>query len=253
MDRYPDGIAGKSFFQKNLPEHVPDWVRTEQVWVEGDTSGSTCLVCDDLETLLFVANLASIPLHIWASRIGSLDRPDWGILDLDPTEAPFQHVISVALAIRELAEACSLPVFVKTSGSKGLHILFPLGAAYRYEQARLLSELLARLTVQRLGGICTVDRRLADRTGKVYLDYLQNGHGKLLVAPFSVRPRPGATVSTPLKWEEVGPGLDLRDFTILSVPARMAEQGQDPMADVLRLKPDLGIVLARLQEAIASS
>jgi bifunctional non-homologous end joining protein LigD len=251
MDRYPDGISGKSFYQKNLPEPVPDWVRTEQVWVEGDTSGSTCLVCDDLETLLFVANLASIPLHIWASRLGSLDRPDWGILDLDPTEAPFQHVITVALAIRELAEACSLPVFVKTSGSKGLHILFPLGAAYHYEQARLLSELLARLTVRRLGGICTVDRRLADRTGKVYLDYLQNGHGKLLVAPFSVRPRPGATVSTPLRWEEVGPGLDLKDFTILSLPARMAEQGQDPMADVLRLKPDLGIVLAKLQEAIA--
>ncbi len=251
MDRYPDGITGKSFFQKNLPEHVPDWIRTEQVWVEGETSGSTCLVCDDQDTLLFVANLASIPLHIWAARVGSLDRPDWGILDLDPTDAPFHHVVSVALTLRELADLCSLPVFVKTSGSKGLHVLFPLGAGYRYEQARMLSELLARLTVQRLGGICTLDRRLADRTGKVYLDYLQNGHGKLLVAPFSVRPRPGATVSAPLSWDEVGPGLDLRDFTIRSVPARMALLGRDPMAQVLELKPDLEAVLSRLQEAVA--
>jgi bifunctional non-homologous end joining protein LigD len=250
MDRYPDGIHGKSFFQKNVPGRVPDWVRTQQVWSEHETKGSNHLVCDSREALLYVANLASIPLHIWGSRVACLPRPDWCVLDLDPTEAPFPLVVEVALGIRELCDRMGAPSFVKTSGGKGLHILLPLGAAYGFEQARLLAELIARIVVHRLPGWATVERRLEDRHGKVYIDYLQNGYAKLLVSPFSVRPNRRALVSTPLDWAEVGNRLDPRDFDIATVPKRLKERGRDPLAPVFETKADLAVLLERLEEEI---
>jgi bifunctional non-homologous end joining protein LigD len=250
MDRYPDGIHGKSFFQKNVPGHVPEWIRTEQVWSEDDTKGSNYLVCDSRESLIYVANLASIPLHVWGSRVASLHRPDWCILDLDPTEAPFAQVIEVAVSIKRLCDQMDAPSLVKTSGGKGLHVLLPLGAAYSFEQSRLLAELIARIVVQRLPGVATVERRLEDRQGKVYIDYLQNGYGKLLVAPFSVRPNGEALVSTPLTWGEVDRKLDLRDFDLKTVPSRIEEMGEDPLAPIFKLKADLAAVLERLEEEI---
>src|SRR5262249_24020370 len=148
-------------------------------------------------------NMGCLPLHFWSARTPSLDRPDWTILDLDPKGAPFASVVKVARAIHALLEPLGVPHFVKTSGQDGLHILVPLGATLSHEHARMLAELIARVVVADLGEIATVARPLSDRGGKVYVDFLQNGFGKTIVAPFSVRPRAGAPVSTWLDWREV--------------------------------------------------
>ena len=140
---------------------------------------------------------------MWASRIASIDRPDWCVLDLDPKDAPFADVLRVAKATHALCESIGLPSFIKTSGSSGLHVLIPLGRQCGYDEARVLGELLARVVVAELPDIATITRQVSRRGGKVYVDYLQNGAGRLLVAPFCVRPLPGAPVSTPLKWSEV--------------------------------------------------
>lgn len=248
MTRFPDGIEGKSFFQKDAPEWVPAWLRTEQMWSEQAEREVNYFVCDDVESLLYVVNMGTIPLHVWGSRIADLQHPDWCILDLDPKGAPFGHVVKVARAIRELCAEIELPAFPKTSGSSGLHVLVPLGRRLTFEQCRTLAELLARLVVDRVGDIATIARRLSAREGKVYVDYLQNGHGRLLVSPFSVRPLPGAPVSMPLRWSELGRRLDNARYTIRNAPARMRRLKEDPLAPILGGGGDLERVLARLAE-----
>lgn len=250
LTRYPDGIEGKSFFQKDAPGFVPGWLRTERIWSEHARREIDYFVCDDEASLLYIINLGAIPLHIWSSRIVALARPDWCILDLDPKGAPFADVVRVARTIRALCEEIGLDSFVKTSGSTGLHVLLPLGGACTYEQSRQLGELLARVVVAKLPEIATVARSVADRGGRVYLDFLQNGHGRLLVAPLSVRPLPGAPVSTPLRWSEVGPRLDIGAFTIRTVPKRLRRMKEDPVLPVLSARPDLGAVLSRLGEMV---
>jgi len=159
-------------------------------------------------------------------------------------------VIEIARSIRSLCETIELPTFVKTSGSSGLHILIPLGARYTYEQSRTLGQLLAQIVVRRLPAIATTRRKLADRQGKVYVDYLQNRRGQLIVAPYSVRPLPGAPVSAPLRWREVKPGLKIGSHTIRSLPRRVRRMKDDPVLPVLELQPELGAVLGRLQDAL---
>jgi bifunctional non-homologous end joining protein LigD len=246
MTRHPDGIAGKSFFQKDAPSFSPGWVRLERVWSESAEREIDYFVADDVETLLYIANLGTILLHVWASRIQTLACPDWCILDLDPKTAPFAHVVQVARAIRELADEIALPAFVKTSGSTGLHVLIPLAGLCTFEQCKQLGELLARVVAGRLPEIATTVRLPGDRGGRVYLDYLQNGHGKLLAAPFTARPVPGALASAPLLWDEVDESLDLRNYTIKTLPERMAVFDHDPLAPVLAEKPDLVTALGRL-------
>ncbi len=246
LTRYPDGIAGKSFFQKDAPAFAPSWVRTETIWSGGSERELRYFICNDLETLLYLANMGTIPLHVWASRLGSLERPDWCILDLDPKEAPFAHVIQVATALHRLCRDIRLPHYVKTSGSTGLHVLVPLGRQFTFEQCRSLGELLARVVVSELPEIATIIRRPGSRGGKVYVDFLQNGHGKLLVAPYSARPRPGATVSAPLDWKEVNRKLTMEQFTIRSMPQRLKRKRKDPLLPVLSEVPDLAGVLERL-------
>ena len=157
-----------------------------------------------------------------------------------------EHVVEIARAVRKLCQAIRLECFVKTSGSTGLHVLIPLGAQCTYEQSRTLGHLLARVVVAELPEIATLIRSPARRDGKVYIDYLQNRHGQLLVSPWCVRPLPGAPVSTPLRWSEVRPSLDIRRYTIRSVPRRLRSMREDPLADVLRVSPDLEHVLERL-------
>jgi bifunctional non-homologous end joining protein LigD len=251
LTRYPDGIDGKSFFQKDAPGYIPDWVRTERMWSEHAKREIHYFICDSEETLLYLVNLGSIPLHLWASRVSDLQHPDWCILDLDPKEAPFEHVVRIARAIRALADEIELPSFVKTSGSTGLHVLFPLGGQCTYEQARSLGEVLARAVAAELPEIATLIRRPSARGGRVYIDYLQNGHGRLLVSPFCVRPLPGAPVSTPLRWSEVKRSLDIRRYTIRSVPRRLGAMKADPLAAVLETRPDLPAALARLESRLA--
>jgi bifunctional non-homologous end joining protein LigD len=253
LTRFPDGIEGKSFYQKDAPDFTPDWIRTVPIWSEDTQRQVNYFVCDNVETLLYVANMGSIPLHIWASRADSLELPDWCIIDLDPKGAPFTDVIQVALSLHRLCEDLELPHYVKTSGSTGLHVLIPLGQQCTFDQSRDLGELLARVVVGELPEISTIVRQVKGREGKVYLDYLQNRHGQLIVAPFSVRPLPGAPVSMPLTWREVNQKLQIAQHTIVTAPQRLARLKQDPVSPVLSVRPDLPAVLERLMTRLASS
>ena len=247
LTRYPDGIHGKSFFQKDAPSFAPSWLRTTTLRGEGGERDLSYFVADDEATLLYVANSGAIVLHVWPSRVATLERPDWCILDLDPKEAPFAHVVRVARAARALCEEIGLPVHVKSSGSSGLHLLVPVGRLLDHEQTKTLGELLARVLAKEMREIATITRAVERRGGKVYIDYLQNGRGKLLVAPYSVRPLPGAPVSVPLLWSEVEEGLDIRRFTIRTVLPRLEKMKEDPLLPVLGDAPDLMSALEALQ------
>jgi bifunctional non-homologous end joining protein LigD len=248
LTRYPDGIEGKSFYQKDAPDFIPDWIRTLRLWSEHTAREIDYFVLDDVESLLYVINLGSIPLHMWASREGSLDRPDWCVLDLDPKGAPFTDVVEVARCIHRRLERVELPHYVKTTGSSGLHVMIPLARQLTYEQCRSLGELLAQLTVQDLPGIATITRAVERRQGKVYVDFLQNVMGQTIVTPYSVRPLPGAPVSAPLEWREVTPKLEIGKFTIATMPARLTRKKHDPVAPVLSEEPDLVQALGKLWE-----
>jgi bifunctional non-homologous end joining protein LigD len=183
---------------------------------------------------------------MWASRLGSLEQVDWCVIDLDPKEAPFSDVIRTAIVLRKACEAIGMPSYVKTTGKTGLHILLPLARQCTYAQSRMLGELLARVVLRECSDIATITRHVTKRGDKVYLDYLQNRHGQTIVAPFSVRPLPGATVSMPLEWDEVNADLDPGNYTIRNAVARMESAGRDPVAGVLTEQPDLTMVLTRL-------
>src|SRR2546430_1483864 len=184
LTRFPDGITGKSFFQKDAPEYAQAFVRTVTIWSEDSQRDLDYFVCDNESSLLYIANMAAILLHVWSSRVATLEKPDWCILDLDPKEAPFTDVVTVAKAVQALCDDIGLPTGIKTSGSTGLHVLIPLGRQVTYEQSRTLGGLLARVVAAELPEIATVTRQVQKRDGKVYLDYVPNGHGRLLVAPF---------------------------------------------------------------------
>jgi bifunctional non-homologous end joining protein LigD len=252
LTRYPDGIAGKSFFQKDAPEFAPSWVRTERIYSKDADRDIDYFVVDDTEMLRYVANLGTIPIHVWSARIGRLEQPDWLVLDLDPKGAPFQDVVRVARALHAILEELALPAYTKTSGATGLHLLVPLAARYTHEQARTFARLLALVAVAAVPDIATIARPLAARGGKVYLDFGQNGHGRTIVAPFSVRPLPGAPVSCPLDWSEVTPRLDPARFTIRTVPERFARRA-DPLAKVLGPGIDMVAAIARMESRLGRS
>jgi bifunctional non-homologous end joining protein LigD len=246
MTRFPDGIEGKQFYQKDAPEFAPSWIETIPIWSEDTQRDIRYFVANDVESLLYVANLGSIPIHIWNSRVGSLEQPDWCVIDLDPKEAPFSDVIKCAVVFHALMEVIGLPSYIKTTGKTGLHIMVPLGRQLTYAQCRTMGELLARVALRELDPIATITRHVSKRGDKVYLDYLQNRHAQLIVAPFCVRPLPGATVSMPLLWDEVNKDLDPKDFTIKNAVERMESLERDPLLPVLQDKPNLGKVLEKL-------
>ncbi|MFV1987400.1 MAG: DNA primase small subunit domain-containing protein [Gemmatimonadota bacterium] len=204
-------------------------------------------MADNPTALVYLANLGTIPLHVWASRLVDIDRPDWCLLDLDPkhkvngdeTYASFDDVIEIARAIHRLCDEIGLPNYVKTSGSSGLHVLIPLGGQLEYEQSRALAQLLGKVTVAELPEIATLVRNPTERDGRVYVDYVQNGRGRLVVSPYCVRARPAAPVSAPLRWSEVKSGLTIDRFTIKTMPRRVRSMKKDPMVGVLGAKPDL--------------
>jgi bifunctional non-homologous end joining protein LigD len=250
LTRYPDGIKGKSFFQKDAPEWIPSWVRTARIHSHDVGRDIDYFIVDDRESLRYVVNLGTIPLHLWSARLPDLDHPDWLVLDLDPKGAPFTDVVKVARALHEILDELELPSFVKTSGATGLHILLPLGARYDYEIVRTFARLLAVMGVEAEPAISTIARPLRSRGGKVYIDFGQNGRGQTIVAPFSVRPLPGAPVSCPLRWEEVTARLDPARFTIKTAPVRFAQLG-DPLAPVLAGHIDVAAALRKLERRTA--
>ena len=250
LTRYPDGIAGKSFFQKDAPEFVPSWVRREKIYSKDTDRDIGYIIVNDLETLLYVINMGTIPLHLWSSRIDSLERPDWLVLDLDPKGAPFGHVVQGRQgALQNSNEASTSKTSSRPRAPLGLHILIPLGARYTHEQAKNFARLLAILGTEAVPDISTIARPIAARGGKVYIDFGQNGYGVTIAAPFAVRPLPGATVSCPLRWQEVNSRLHPSRFTIKTMPARFRKM-KDPMAPILRKAIDLSSALKQIEKII---
>ena len=236
LTRFPDGIHGKSFFQKDAPDYVPDWVATRRIYSRDADRDIDYFIVNDAESLRYVANLGTIALHIWASRLDTLERPDWLVLDLDPKRAPFAHVVRVARTLKGILAELNVTAHVKTSGATGLHILVPMGRRYLYEQCRAFARLLALAAEQRASDIATVARPLHAREGKVYIDFGQNGYGRTIAAPFSVRPLPGAPVSCPLRWSEVTKRLDPSRYTLKTAVGRF-EKIADPMLVVVDERP----------------
>jgi bifunctional non-homologous end joining protein LigD len=245
VTRYPDGIDGKSFFQKAKPPRAPDFVRTVRTFSEEMNREVDQIVCDDLATLEWCANLGALPFHIPTTRAATPGRPDWCVVDFDPKEAPFSAVITLALALRAITEQAGLPSYVKTSGSSGVHVFIPLGGQLDHDGARQLSELFAQLLVRQHPQLATLERSVPKRKGRVYLDVVQNGPVKVVAAPFCVRAKDGAPVSMPIPWSEVKAGLTPTRFTIRNGREWLEANG-DPMRSVLTDEPDLVKALTAL-------
>ena len=225
LNRHPNGISGKSFFQKDITQKPPDWVRTKKIYSDSNDKEINFLICNDEATLVYMANLGCIEINPWFSKITNIDNPDYLVIDLDPEDISFEKVIEAALSVKGVLDELEIESFCKTSGATGLHIYVPLGAKYEYNVAKDFAFLIAKIANNRIPEFTSLERSPSKRKKKVYLDYLQNRSGQTLAAPYSVRPRPGATVATPLHWKEVKPGLSPQNFTILNIHDRLKETG----------------------------
>ena len=223
--RMPDGVGGKAFYQKDLPEHTPDWIETEEI--PSGSRGETIrfLIVNDPSALLFAANLGSIDIHPWLSIRGRLDRPDWALFDLDPGGGPFSEVVRLARAFGKVLRGIGLRPLVKTSGASGLHIQVPLEPIYPYEVVRQFCEAVSTHIAAEHPEIATVERTVSRRRGRVYLDYLQNRRGQTVVPAYAARPVPAASVSAPLDWDELTGDLTPGQFTIRTMPERLDRLG----------------------------
>jgi bifunctional non-homologous end joining protein LigD len=249
MKRYPDGWKGKSFFQKQAPSHMPEWIRTASFPAstrEGEKRIiDYALVNDDL-ALLWMVNMGCIDMHAWASRVGSPHRPDWVMFDLDPSEdASFEDVIRVALLVREVLDVVGLESVPKTSGSRGIHVLVPIARRHDFGGVREFAGIVAGALARAHPGLVTTEWTRAKRRG-VLVDANQNGPGKTTASVYSVRPRAGASVSAPLRWDEVRAGLDPAAFTMDAVLERVGREG-DLFARVLDGGQSLGTALKKLR------
>lgn len=243
--RYPDGIHGKSFYQWNVPMGVPTWVNTAYI-PHDDGQDRHVFLIDDVETLLVVANLATIPIHMLASRGAAREECEFFTIDLDVELASLADGVVLARSLKEMLDGLGLPSFLKTSGQSGLHVLAPLGPGVPYEAAKMLTELVGRLLSQRHPDRATVERVIAKRGPRVFVDTGQTGRSRTIVAPWSVRAKPGAPVSMPLRWDELSADLDPSVFTIRTARARFDEVG-DPMAGLLTERPDVAAAIGKLQ------
>ncbi|MEO6961738.1 MAG: DNA ligase D [Puia sp.] len=225
LNRHPNGIEGETFYQKNVGDKIPGWIKTHPYLSESDGKIKKFLVATDEASLLYMANLGCIEMNPWNSRIQKPDNPDWCVIDIDPdTTNTFNQVIKVALQVKAYLDQLKVKSYCKTSGSTGMHIYIPLGAKYAYDQSRMFAEMIVTAVQQEMPGITSVVRSLSKRKGKIYLDFLQNRQIQTIAAPYSLRPKPGATVSMPLHWEEVKPGLKIRDFTIFNALDRIRQE-----------------------------
>ncbi len=247
--RQPDGLNGESFFQKDVSNLAPDWVKTMAIYSESTKENVRYMVCRSEEDLLYMVQLGSIEINPWNSRVDSIDKPDWVVMDLDPEGVGFDRVVEVALAARKVLDGLAVEGLPKTSGKTGIHIFIPLNAKYDYDQARRFGEVLANLIHDEIPEITSLERNLKKRQKKIYVDYLQNSEGQTLAAPYSVRPTDEATVSTPLKWEEVNPGLKPTDFTIRNINKRLDKVG-DLWRPVLGRGADIAEILRTIDHGI---
>lgn len=234
MQRFPDGLRDEGFYEKNLPEHFPDWI--ECVTLEKVEGGEvTYVLCQDTATLVYLANQAAVTLHVWPSRRDRPRRPDRIIFDLDPPEAGeegFALVKEGARALRDLLEELELAPFVMTTGSRGLHVVVPLERRQEFDPVRDFARAAAELVAHRKPNRFTTAHRKAKRAGRLYLDVGRNAYGQTGVAPHSVRGRPGAPVATPLDWDELGDAdLGPRSYTVKNLFRRLGQR-EDPWKEI---------------------
>lgn len=246
LNRHPNGINGKSFYQKDMRDTVPDWADTKLIYSESNDKDINYFICNDKQSLLYLVNLGCIEINPWFSRVQSLENPDYAVIDLDPEEISFDKVVETALCVKEVLDEAGVKSYCKTSGATGLHIYIPLKAKYDYDVAKEFAHLIAKIVHSRIPGFTSLERSPSKRKKKVYLDYLQNRKGQTLAAPYSVRPKPGATVATPLEWNEVKTGLNPKDFTIKTIHERLKKKG-DIFKPVLGAGINIQKILKKLE------
>lgn len=248
LNRHPNGIDKPGFYQKNVEGKVPAWIQTYPYTSESEGEKKEFLVCGDEATLMYIASLGCIEMNPWHSRVASAEYPDWCIIDLDPDTNSYDEVVEAALTVKEVLDHLQVPVYPKTSGATGMHLYIPFGAKYTYDQSRLFAQMIVEWVHRKIPSFTSLERSPAKRKGKIYLDFLQNRTIQTIAAPYSVRPRPGATVSTPLFWDEVKKGLRPEAFTIFTIHERLKEVG-DIFKPVLSGEGiDLEKVLTRASE-----
>jgi bifunctional non-homologous end joining protein LigD len=227
MNRFPDGVGGENFYQKECPDYAPEWIKTVPVAHRDAGKIVNYIVCDDKPTLLWLASQGCIEIHAWLAIREDLARPDIAVLDLDPMPgAPFPAVVEAALLLRETLTQFGLRGYPKTSGAEGLHIFIPIKQEHTHQEVARAMGAVAKL-VAAVYPLSTVERVVKKRGARVYLDYLQNGYGKTMAFPYSVRPLPGAPVSTPVDWEELERrDWQPKDFNILTLPRRLKARGE---------------------------
>ncbi len=246
MRRQPNGIEDQGFFQKDNTAHLPEWIKTGHLYSESNDKNINYIIGSDAATLLYMVNLGCIEINPWLSSYKTPDNPDFVVIDIDPHDVPFSQVVETALKTKEIFDRMNLEVFVKTSGSKGLHIYCYLGAKYDYDFVRDFAEYTANLIHAELPDTTSIERSPAKRPNKIYIDFLQNSRGQTVACPYSVRPKPGATVSTPLHWHEVNSSLKLADYTLFNTKARV-ESIDDPWKNLTKTKADLKKALQLLK------
>ncbi|WP_233525656.1 DNA ligase D [Chitinophaga silvisoli] len=225
LNRYPNGIKGHSFYQKDITGKAPEWIK-QFPYTTSDGEDKNFLVPEDAASLLYMANLGAIEMNPWNSTIHKPDYPDWCMIDLDPDKGnTFEQVIETAQTVKAVLDELKIKSYPKTSGSTGIHIYIPFGAKYTYDECQLFGKIIATEVHKRLPKYTSIERMTRNRKGKLYIDYLQNRPKATLAAPYSLRPKPGATVSMPLHWEEVKKGLQMKDFNIKNAIARIQREG----------------------------
>ncbi|MEO3403373.1 DNA ligase D [Mucilaginibacter sp. CAU 1740] len=225
LNRFPNGIHGQSFYQKDVKGKAPDWITKTFPYTNGEGEHKEYLVGSDESYLLWMASLGCIEMNPWFSRVQSPDNPDYCVIDLDPDKNTFDQVIEAAREVKKVLDAIDVPSCCKTSGSTGMHIYIPLDAKYDYDQSQMFARLIVNIVHKQIPDYTSLERMVANRKGKMYLDFLQNRPGATIAGPYSLRPKPGATVSMPLHWDEVKPGLTMKDFTIFNSIDRLKETG----------------------------
>jgi bifunctional non-homologous end joining protein LigD len=248
MQRFPDGIEKEGFFHKDAPDHFPDWIRLFRVKKAGGTLNH--VVCENAATLVYLANQGCITIHLWLSRTDRIDNPDRLIFDLDPPGDGFDAVVRAAGAVRALLEELELPSFVKTTGGKGLHVVTPLDRSAPFDDVRALARDAARLLAASNPGELTTEGRKEKRRGRILIDIGRNAYAQHAVAPYSLRPFPGAPVATPVDWDELDGSINPSSFTSETVLDRLSD-GMDPWAAMSRRARSLSGPRHRLDRLIS--
>ena len=247
LKRNPNGILDEGFYQKDAGELAPGWIKTEAIYAESSDKMVHYLVCNDVKSLLFIANLGCIEMNPWNSVIAKPEYPDYLVVDIDPSEKnTFDEVVDVALVIKTVLDKANVEAYCKTSGSSGMHVYIPCNKKYSYDEVRDFAKTIATRVHEQLPRITTMERSLAKRKkNEIYIDYLQNSIGQTLACSYSVRPKPLATVSAPLEWKEVKHGLSPAQFTLKNMHERVKQKGdlfKAVLGKGLNMKPALKLL-----------